>query len=346
MMLMKKLLTLFIIIALIFLPVLAGCGSGTKPIGGGTQSGGNNTGEIVLKVGTVAPPAHSYSLGLEEFAKLMDDVTNGQLKFEIYGGGQLGGEIQMTEQIVLGTLDMGLITTGPVGNFMPELVVLEMPYIFRDLEHAYKALDGEVGLELLDKLESVGLKGMAFWENGFRHISNSKRPILSPDDMRGLKMRTVEMDIFVDTYRAMGADPTPIAFPEVYTSFQQGVIDGFDASIGVFTATKMYEVQKHFSELGFYYTSCILLINPDKFKSLPADIQEKLIKHSREFAGRQRQINQGMESDQKKVMQENGVIIANKGDIDFPSFVSAVEPVYVKHAARFGDYVERIRNIK
>src|SRR5690606_21381748 len=128
-------------------------------------------------------PNHSYTLGLDEYAQLVSEATDGRVEFDIFGGGQLGGERDLTEQIQLGTLDMGLITSGPIGNFVPELSVLEMPFIFRDVDHVYKTLDGDVGEELLAKLEDAGFIGLGFWENGFRHLTNNKKEIRQPEDM-------------------------------------------------------------------------------------------------------------------------------------------------------------------
>jgi tripartite ATP-independent transporter DctP family solute receptor len=337
---------------------LAACGSNaTQPSAGNTAEPGKteaqqqdasaSSGEaITLKVGLISAPEHSYTLGLKEYDKALREATNGKVKLELYGDGQLGGEREMTEQVQLGTLDMALITSAPVGNFAPDLSVLEMPFLFRDLDHVYKTLDGEIGQELLAKLDDSGIKGIALWENGLRHISNNKKPILSPEDVKGMKMRTIENDIVVETIKALGADATPIAFPEVYTSFQQGVVDGFDASYGVFESTKMYEVQKHFSEVGIFYNSAVLMINKEKFDSFPADLQETIVKLGRETAAKQRQINQDLEKKQRANMEANGVQIVNYADVDVEAFRKAVEDVYTKIGPRFGDYVERIRAVQ
>lgn len=340
---MKKRTAFLVVVMFVFSLLAVACGGKTESNVSPSTGGGET---ITLKVGHVAPAGHSYDVGINEFAKAVEEATKGKVKLEIYGNGQLGGERDMTEQIQLGTLDMGLITSGPVGNFVPELSALEMPFLFRDLDHVYKTLDGDIGKELEQKMEAAGFKVLGFWENGFRHLSNNKKEIRSPADLKGLKMRTVENDIFVATYRALGADPTPIAFPEVYTSFQQGVVDGFDASYGVFESTRMYEVQKYFSEVGIYYASAVLIMNKDKFASLPADIQETLYRLGHEYAVKQRKINQDMEKQQKESVVAKGVKVVEAGEVDINAFREAVKPVYEQFGSRFGDLVKRIQDVK
>lgn len=330
--------------AILSLMALTACGNeeaAEAQIGSTTED--NSKEVITIKVGHISPPEHSFAIGFDQFAAAVEEETDGQVQFEIYGGGQLGGERDLTEQVQLGTLDMTLVTTGPVANFVPMLGVLDMPFLFESLDHVYATLDGEVGADLLAEMTSVGLKGFAFWENGMRHFSNNKQEIRTPDDIKGLKMRTLENDIFVETYRALGTDPTPIAFPEVYTSFQQGVVDGSDFSVGVFESTKQYEVQSHFSQSGIYYAAAVLMMNGEKFNSLPTEVQEVFVSLGEEYAGIQRQITQDMEEEQIIKMKDQGVQVIEASEIDVAAFKKAVQPVYDQHADRFGDYIERIQ---
>lgn len=338
---------------LVLFLVLAGCSSepssepNSEPSSKPSADSSSGSEEVfILKAGQVGPPTHSYQIGLENFAKDLEEATNGKVKIEIFGGGQLGGERDMTEQVSLGTLDMAVITSGVVGNFVPNLGALEMPFIFRDLEHVYKTLDSEIGDELLAQMENSGIKGLGLWENGYRNFTNNKKEIISPDDMKGLKMRTIENEVFVDTYKALGADPTPIAWPEVYTSIQQGVVDGMDNSLGVIASTKGYEVQSFLSETGIYYASAVLMMSKEKFDALPNDIQEIIIKLGKEHAVKQRALNQEMESAQRQELIDNGVKITPVEDLDMDAFKAAVQSVYEKNANNFGGYIERIKEVK
>ena len=343
---MKGIKLLLMIAAVVSLLALTACGGGAKDTGKDKASSGKDGDVITIKVGHISPDGQAYAIGFNEYAKAVEEATNGKVKFEIFGNGALGGEREMLEGVQLGTLDMSVITTGVVTNFVPEVSVIEFPFLFRDLDHTYKTLDGEVGQELLDKMSDVNLKGIAFWENGQRHLANSKKPIKSVEDLKGLKMRTIESELLLDTYSALGTNATPMAFPEVYSGLQQGVIDGSDFSTGVYYTTNVYEQSKHFSEVGLYYASATLVMNQELFASLPEDIQKVIVDLGKEYAQKERQINQDLMEDYKKNLVEKGVEIIPEEDIDMESFRKAVQPVYEKHAERYGDYVERIQAVK
>jgi len=327
---------------------LTACGSQTEQnvSQGSDAASSGQTESVVIRVAHIAPEEHAYTKGLEQFAKAVEEETGGRLKFEIHGGGELGGEREVLEQVQLGTLDMTLVTAGVVGNFAEKFSVLEMPFLFRDLDHVYKTLDGEVGQELAQILDDAGFKTLGIWENGFRHLTNNKKPIYSPADTQGMKFRTVENNLYVATYRAIGADPTPIAFPETYTSLQQGVVDGMDQSYGVMESTKMYEVQNHLSEVGIYYAAAPLLMNKEKFESLPEDLQKVLAEKGKEFAPIQRKINQDMEIKQKESMVAKGLQVVEKKDIDMEAFKQAVQVVYDELGPSFDGLVEKIQAVK
>ncbi|MFD1020189.1 TRAP transporter substrate-binding protein DctP [Thalassobacillus hwangdonensis] len=333
--------SILFVISILLIGIIAGCSSENE----GNASNGENE-SVTIKVGHIAPDEHSYTKGLKQFADAVEKETDGQVTFEIFGGGQLGGEREVVEQVQLGTLDMTLVTAGPLGNFVDKFSVLEMPFLFRDIDHVYKTLDGEIGEELTGLIDEQGFKTLGLWENGFRHLTTKEQVIKSPADTEGLKLRTVENDIYVNTYQSIGADATPIAFPEVYTSLQQGVVDGMDVSYGVMHSTKMYEVQDHLSEVGIYYAAAPLIMNQAKFDSLPEDVKKVLIEKGKEFTEVQRKINQDMEADQKKDLKDKGIKIVEKEDIDIEAFEKAVQPVYKENADRFGDLVERIRAVE
>ncbi|HHW36590.1 MAG TPA: TRAP transporter substrate-binding protein DctP [Bacillales bacterium] len=335
------------ITATLSLLMLTACGGDTAKEQANSNGKGGNDGDVItIKVGHISPDGQAYAIGFDEYAKAVEKATEGKVKFEIFGNGALGGERELLEGVQLGTLDMSLITTGVVTNFVPEVAVIEFPFLFRDLDHTYKTLDGEVGQELLDKMSAVNLKGIAFWENGQRHLANSKHPVKSVADLKGLKMRTIESELLLDTYSALGTNATPMAFPEVYSGLQQGVIDGSDFSTGVYYTTKVFEQSKHFSEVGLYYASATLVMNQKLYESLPEDVQKVIIDLGKEYAQKERQINQDLTAGYEKNLLENGVEIIRAKDIDMESFRQAVQPVYEKHAERYGDYIERIQNVK
>ena len=326
--------------------VLAACGgSESKDEASDANAEGESEETYVIKVGHIAPEDHAFTKGLEEFTAAVEEATDGRVTFEVFGNGALGGEVEVAEQVQLGALDMTLVTGGPVGNFVSDFSVLEMPFLFRDIDHVYATLDSEIGQELMAKLDGAGFKALGIWENGMRHIASNKA-IKSPEDMDGLKMRTLENPIYIDMYSSLGADPTPIAFPELYTSLQQGVVDSTDLAYAIMNTSKFYEVSDHFSEVGIYYASAPLLMNGEKFNSLPADIQEILVEKGQEYAVRQREISQEMELEHIKALKDQGVTIVEAKEIDLDAFKKSVEPVYEKYASNFGDLVERIQAVE
>ncbi|WP_236939132.1 DctP family TRAP transporter solute-binding subunit [Evansella clarkii] len=368
---MKKHLLKVLGTVLISTAVLTACGGGEDPAdaeasdasGSDNEANadeGNDSGEaennsaadsgdvINIKVGHIGPPTHSFTLGIEELTAAIEEETDGQVKFEIFPGGQLGGERDMVEQVQLGTLDMGIYTSAPVTNFVPELAVLDLPLIFRDHQHAYDTLDGEVGEELLSLIDAQGFKGLGLWENGMRHMLSNGKPILSADDLNGMKVRAIGNDLVLDTYRALGADPTPIEWPEVHTSLQQGIVEAHDNAYGVTHSTGIYEVQEYLSEVGLYYAAAVLLMNGDLFESLPEDVQEVFERLGKEYAHVQREMTTDIEAEQKQELMEfdNGLEIYDAAEVDIDSFREAVQPVYEKYADEFGDLVERIQAVE
>jgi tripartite ATP-independent transporter DctP family solute receptor len=344
---MLKGINLFLTIAtIVSLFMLTACGGGVKEGSNNNGSVGQDGEPITIKVGHISPDGQAYSVGFEEYAKAVEEATDGQVKFEIFGNGALGGERELLEGVQLGTLDMSLITTGVVTNFAPQVAVIEFPFLFRDLDHAYKTLDGEIGQELLDGMSEANIKGIAFWENGQRHLANSKKPVKTPEDLKGLKMRAIESELLLDTFSALGTNATPMAFPEVYGGLQQGTIDGSDFSYGVYYTTNVYEQSKHFSEVGLYYSSATLVMNEELYQSLPEDVQKVMIDLGKEFAGKQRQISQDLESGYQELLIEQGVEIVPESEIDLKAFRDAVQPVYDKHASKYGDLVERIESVQ
>ena len=192
---------------------------------------------------SVAQNSH-YGVAVETFAREVEKRTNGRYKVQNFYAGALGAERESVEGVQLGTLDLTLTSTGPIPNFVPEVAILDIPFLFRDYAQARAVLDGPIGQELLQKFPPKGMVALAWAENGFRHMTNSKRPVNGPDDLRGLKMRTMENPIHIQAYKQFGILPTPMAFTEVYTALEQKAIDGQENPLNVIQANKFYEVQK------------------------------------------------------------------------------------------------------
>ncbi len=173
---------------------------------------------IVLKCGTSTQPTHIYNQAVEYFEKVVEKNSNGEIDVQLFPAAQLGSERDMVEGLQLGTLEMTLTSTGPLGNFIPQVKLFNLPFLFKDRETCYAVLDGKIGTDIADLFPRVGVRSLGWYENGFRNVTNSKRPINAPADMDGLKIRVMEDDVFILTMKALGASPLPMAFGELYTA--------------------------------------------------------------------------------------------------------------------------------
>lgn len=233
-------------------------------------------GPTVIKLAHVDPEDVYISkkgAATRAFKDIVEAESAGAIKVEVYPAGQLGGERELIESTKLGTLQMCMVSGAIAGYFKPAMV-LDIPYVFSSAPVAWKALDGPFGQEMADAiLKQTGMRVLAYGETGFRNFTNSKRPIKSPADLEGLKIRVMETPLYITMVKSLGAAPTPIAWPEVYTSLQQGVVDGQENPVATIIQAKFSEVQKYLTLDGHTYGADFILINEGVFKKLSADEQ-------------------------------------------------------------------------
>ena len=234
-----------------------------------------NAEKLVIKIayGTAGGPIHDASL---EFEKRIE-AANPNIDVQVFPGGQLGSEGEIVGQLQTGMTDILPTTTGPLGQYDSVFYVLETPYVFLNEEQADKVLDGEVGEEILHILDSKGLIGLAFWENGFRQMSNNTRMIKTPADLKGLKFRTQQNQLHIKYFSDLGSSPTPLAFTEIYNSLSTRVVDGQENPFSLIATNKFYEVQKYVSQTDHVYSAVPVYVSKIKWDSWPADVQ-KLVK--------------------------------------------------------------------
>ncbi len=327
---MQKGKSVAVLALVLMLSLLAtGCSGGGE---GGDKAGGTPE-PIVLKAGHAVAEAHPYHLGLEKFKQIVEEKTAGAVKIDIYANGTLGSERDMIEGLQLGTLDLVVTSTGPVINFVPEMGVVDLPFIFSSREHAYKVLDGEIGQGLLQKFNDIGIVGLAFWENGFRHLTNSKRPVNSVKDIKGLKIRTMENEVHQAAFKELGADPTPMAWGEVYTALQQGTIDGQENPVPIIYNMKIYEVQKYLALTGHFYSPALLLAGKKCFDKLTPKQQEIFKSAAVEAAKYEREQIKLQEDEQLSKLEELGMVITRP---DKNALREATKAVYDKYQDVFG----------
>ncbi|MER2010222.1 DctP family TRAP transporter solute-binding subunit [Solibacillus sp. FSL W7-1472] len=319
---MKKLKLLLLTLGII---ILAACGDE------GTSIETSASGEQVYKLKV----AHSSAAtddrlenSLQEFKKSIEEKSNGRIIIETYPNSQLGAERETLEGVQNGSIEMAVISTGPFSGFSKSMMVLDLPYLFKNGEEAFEVLDGDFGDKLFDNLlEETGLRGLAWGENGVRHMANNSRKIVTPEDVEGLKIRTQENQAHMDMIKAFGGGPTPIAFNELYSSLQQGVIDGYENPFSLIVGMKFYEVTKHLTLTSHVYGVYGFVINDDVYSSLPADLQELLEEETDKWAVIEREMNQQQEEAGRKVMEEHGVEITELTDEQYNAFRDLAAPV-------------------
>jgi len=301
--------------------------------------------QTVLKIGYTVPKESHYGVGATVFCDEIEKGTQGRYKCQHFPSSALGGEREMVESAQLGTIDLVMTSTGPVGNFVPETKIVDIPFLFRDYDHARKTLDGPIGQDILTKFPAKGLVALAWTENGFRHMTNSKRPMMQATDASGLKMRTMENKVHMDGYKTMGIQPTPMAFPEVYGALQQGVIDGQENPIPVILSAKLYQVQKYLSLTGHVYSPALLIMSGVTYKKV-SDADKKVFAEAAKHAAiaQRKRVNEDEANGIAKLKAE-GMQVAEKVDGD--SFRKAVNAAMPGYAKEFGaDKIAAIQAVK
>ena len=292
---------------------------------------------------SVAQNSHQ-GVAIDVFAKEVEKATNGRIKIQNFYSAALGSERDSIEAVQLGTQDLTFTSTGPVPNFVPETRILDIPFLFRDKAHARAVLDGPIGQDLLKTFEAKGMKALAWGENGVRHMTNSKRAVNTPDDLKGLKMRTMENPVHVAAYKGFGIITTPMAFAEVFTALQQGTVDGQENPLSVIMASKFDQVQKHLSLTGHVYSPCVMLMSKAAFDKLSAADKQVFLDAAKVAVKANRA--RVDEDDAKGVadLRSKGMQVV---EVDKAKFQAALTPVYAQFETQFGKAnIERIRNFK
>lgn len=339
---------LWIVPMLVLSLILSACGGGGSSSAGadGESAEKDDRKTFSLKAGHSLTEDHPYHIGLMELAKNVEKRTEGKVKIEVFPLSQLGAERELTEALTLGTADMSVSSTAPIANFYPEIGIVDMPFLFESREHAYKILDGEIGQELLKGMEDVGIVGLAWGENGFRHITNAKKPINKPEDLKGLKIRTQENPIHLDAFNALGAKPTPMAWTEALTALQQGVVDAQENPIVVADTYKLYEAnQKYMTLTGHLYSPAVIMFSKSVWDTLPAEYQDILREESKKAGDQIRDLITKSDEESLKVLKEQGMEIVE--EVDVTPFREAIQPVYEKYESQFGkEKLDAILNTK
>jgi tripartite ATP-independent transporter DctP family solute receptor len=295
---------------------------------------------VKLTLGHGAAPGNPRHEAAVKFAEIVKARTSGRIEIQVAHSAQLGDDAAMVTALRSGTLDLSANSQGAVSTVVPEYAALGLPFLFSDVKQAWTLLDGPVGEELAKRTAAKNMVVLGYWDNGIRHITNSKRPIKTPADVKGLKLRTPPDGMTVDIVQALGADAQQIKFAELYVALQQGVVDGQENPLANIASAKLYEVQKYLSLTGHKYEANPFLMGKRSWDKLsPAD-QQVFKEAAAEATQLQRKLSR--ESDEKLVAELKGKGV-QIDTVERKAFIDATKPVYDKWSAGpSGDFVKRV----
>lgn len=331
---MKKKVLAVLMVAALAVSVVTGCGGSSSPSKSGSASAsasGSTSaaaagGEYAMKSGSTTPDTHPYNLGMNRLNELLQEKTNGAVSVDHFGSSQLGGERDLIEGLQLGSVQMCCISTAPLSGFTDSFLVFDLPFIFETNEQARAVMDSDVGTEILNSVEDQGLVGVCWFENGFRNVTNNVRPINKPEDLKGLKIRTMENQMHMAAFQIMGADPTPMAMGEVFTALQQGTIDGEENPVPIVESNKLDEVQKYNSLTGHLFSPAPVFISKDYYDGMPEEYQKAVMEAGKESVEYQREQIDEQTASGIEVMKERTGMETN--EVDKSLFKDATAPLY------------------
>ena len=291
-----------------------------------------------IRIGFTTDPNSPYWQGSSEFKRLLEENTGGNVTVSIFPSAQLGSERDLIEGVALGTLEMCVCSTGALSNFSGDFMVLDLPYLGTSREELFPVMDGPAGKAILATLEPKGIKALNFWENGFRNVMNNAKPIVHPEDLKGLKIRLMENPIHQATFRAYGAMPVPMAWGEVLIALQQGTIDGNENALINILNDKIYEVQKHVSLTNHFFSPAVLMINVDYFNMQTPEIQEAILKSAEGAKVFQRKYCVDKEGELIGELKKLGMTVT---EVDRTEWQKASAPVYEEFRSKIKpEYLE------
>lgn len=344
---MKKLLSMLLAVCMVFSLAACGGNSGTPSSSNGSNGAGgegvtSGTAEpISIRIGHIQNEENAFHLACLQFKEYLETNSPVPVTVEIYPNGQLGGERELAEALQLGSLEMA-VAPGAIASFAPEQAVIGLPYLFQSREHAYAVLDGDIGDDLAASLPSQGLRLLTYWENGFRQITNSKRPINTPADLQGIKIRTPEDPVYVAAFSSWGANVTAMAWSEVFTALQMGSIDAQENALSIAVTNSLWEVQDYLSISNHIYGACQILMSEAFWQSLSPEVQ-KVVQEAADYSRDwEREFLKEQDDTYLKTLSDNGMAV---NYVDTDAFVQASQPIWEHYRDQFGEYIDRIQEV-
>lgn len=301
--------------------------------------------ETLIRLGHVLSEGHSWNIAARGFAEEVTQKTDGRVKVEVFSGGQLGSEKDMIEGMQFGSVQAGVVGSGSFQTVDQKLGIIEMPYAWQNREQAFAALDGDLGTKLAALLDKQGIHVLAWWENGFRHVTNSRKPIVEPADLAGLKIRVTPDKVRLATFEALGAQPAPLAFGELYSALQQGVFDAEENPLSIIYSSSFFEVQKYVSLTGHVWGAATLAISKPVWNKISPEDQQIVAAAALEWGQKQRDMVAQSDAEMIDKLKAEGMAF---NEVDKPAFEAAVQPIWDANAEVFGkdlmDTLQSYRN--
>ena len=295
--------------------------------------------ERTVKFANQNPKGHPINMGMEKFAEIVAARSGGKIKVNLFPGGVLGGDAASVSALQGGTLEMVVLNAGILASQAKEFAIFDFPFMFANAQEADAVVDGPFGKMMLGKLDAKGIHGLAYWELGFRTITNSKRPINKVEDIAGLKLRVIPNAINVDWVSALGANPTPMAFPEVYAAMEQKAIDGHENPVTVVNANKLYEVQKYLALSNHQYNPQTVIVSKKLWDSMSEEEKKIFSDAAVEATAYQRKMSREQAVSALDNVKKNGMQVSEFSASETAKFRDKMKPVVDKHSAIVGPEV-------
>lgn len=288
----------------------------------------------------------AQNMGFELFKKMTEENSKGEIQVQLYPAGQLGDARTIVEGVQMGTIEVGDVENGPMGRFVPEAMLWDLPFIFRDIEHVHAVLDGPIGKEVQDKFLKLGIRHLGFNDGGFRNFTNSKRPIKTVADLAGMKIRVMESEVMIATINGFGASAIPMAFGELYSALQQGVVDGQENPMNLIESQRFYEVQKYLSQTEHFYYPRQFIISEKFYQKLSPEHQKIVAEAALAGCALQRKRIAVQNEEMLQKLMQLGMETTLVKDIDRESFAKiAREKIYPQFYAKIGGTEERGKDL-
>ncbi|GEO16922.1 TRAP transporter substrate-binding protein [Microvirga aerophila] len=288
--------------------------------------------ERTLRFGFQNTADHPVGLGLQRFGELVKEKSGGKITIRLFPGGTLGGDLQTVSALQGGTVDMTVLNTGVLAGIDKNTAILDFPYLFNSEKEADAVVDGPAGKKLHEKLAEKGLVGLSYFENGFRQTTNSRRPIAKMEDFQGLKLRVLQLPLFIDVFKELGSNPVPLPFPEVYTALEQKVVDGQENPPNTIYFSKLHEVQKYLSLTKHVFNPQSMLLSKKTWDRLSQDEKKLIQDAANEAAVYQRQVSRDQTTKSIELIKASGVAVNEVPAEEIERIRQKIKPITDKYA--------------